>query len=203
MIQYRSPHVNPAGRMMSATPTRRRLRKRRSAESAGSAPISSARSTSPRSRPLTTSEGRRSASRSARGRAPRELVFDRGGIETPCGEQDVRVEPEVRDLRDEPLVALPRPRESRLDTLLAHLARRRRGAFGDQVGDVRAFRPRRRALRDPAPEPGSEAGRRSRMTGRPGRTYAQQDRVAVAVVAELLHAERVARRLALPPELRT
>src|SRR5215207_7109673 len=46
MAQYRQPHTKPNGRMMSDTPTRRRLRKRSSAVSRGSAPIERARSTS-------------------------------------------------------------------------------------------------------------------------------------------------------------
>jgi len=43
IAQYRQPQAKPKGRMMSATPTRRRLRKRSSAVSRGSAPMERAR----------------------------------------------------------------------------------------------------------------------------------------------------------------
>src|SRR6185312_15982440 len=99
--------------MRSATPTRSRLRNRRSAESAGSAPIDSARSTSSRGRhDVTTLEGRRSPS--AR-RSPLELLLDSGGVEAARGQENVRVEPEVGELGDEPLVALGNACEGGLD----------------------------------------------------------------------------------------
>ncbi len=56
------------------------------------------------------------------------------------------------------------------------------------------------ALLDPPPEPGREARHRARVTGRARRPDAQQERIAVAVVAQLLDRERVARRLPLAPE---
>src|SRR5262245_21946443 len=193
------PHRNPIVRSSRAMPTRRRLRKRRSVESVGSAPIESARSKNPGSRPdLTTDEARRSRP-SARGRAPFELALDGIRVEAAGGEQDVRVEPEIGELGHEPLVALPRPGEGRLDPLLADLPRGC-GRLGDEPGDVRALRPRRRPFGDPPPEPRREAGDRARVARRAGGTDAQQDRVAVAIVAELLDRKRVARGLALAPE---
>ena len=71
----------------------------------------------------------------------------------------------------------------------------------EQRGDVRALGPGLRALGDRPPEPGREAGQRARVAGRAGGADAEQDRVAVAVVPELLDGERVAGRLALVPEL--
>ncbi len=58
-----------------------------------------------------------------------------------------------------------------------------------------------RALGDAPPEPGREARERAGVADGAGRPDAEQDRVAVAVVAELDDGERVARGLALVPEL--
>src|SRR5581483_1419916 len=66
---------------------------------------------------------------------------------------------------------------------------------------VRARGTLERALRDRAPELGREAGHRAGMARGAGRRDAEQNRVAVAVVADLVDCERVARRLALAPQL--
>ena len=110
------------------------------------------------------------------------------------------MEPQVRELGDEPLVALPRPGECGLEPFLAELARGGGRAGGDQAGDVRALRSRRRAFGHAPPEPGCEAGHRARVACRPGGPRPQQHRVAVAVLAQLLDGERVPGRLALVPE---
>src|SRR6185503_12906848 len=101
---------------------------------------------------------------------------------------------------DDPIVRLVERRDRELDRLLAHLARARADAGVEQRCGIRAVRPLERALRDRAPETGREARRRARVTGRPRRRHPEQDRVAVAIVAQLLHCERVAGRLALPPQ---
>src|SRR5207237_9218656 len=116
-------------------------------------------------------------------------------------EQHVAVEPEVRELRDEPLVALGRAGECGLDALLTDLLRTCRGALVEQSGDVRALRPRGRPLGDDAPEPRREARLRAGVARGPRRTHAEQDGVAVAVVLQLLDRERVPGALALAPEL--
>ena len=110
------------------------------------------------------------------------------------------MEDHVGDLRDEPLVALGHARERRLESLLADLARRL-GRIVEERDDVGALGPLLRALGDPAPEPGREAALRARVAGGAGGPDAEQDRVAVAVVADLLDRERVPRRLALVPVL--
>src|SRR5512134_3800601 len=183
-----------------AMPTSRRFRKRSSLVSAGSAPIESAPSTSSRILPDSTTAEARRWRPSARGRAPLELILDRRRIEAAGGQEHVRVEPESRDLGDEPLVALPRAGERRLDALLADLPRSGRGALGDEPADVGARWSRRRALDDSTPEPGREARGRAHVTRRSRRAHTEKESVAVAVVAQLLDRERIPRRLALPPE---
>jgi hypothetical protein len=91
-------------------------------------------------------------------RAACELVLDGGGIEPTGGEEHVAVEPEIRELRDESLVAFGGAREGSLEAFFADLPRGCRTTGFDQAGDVRPLRPRRRALRDPPPEPRSKAG---------------------------------------------
>ena len=137
-----------------------------------------------------------------RARSPDELVLDDARVEATRGEQDVGVEPEIGDLLDEPLVALGGAGERDLDAFLADLARgcgrarrRRAPATYEPVGSLL------RTLGDAAPEPRREARDRTGVARGPGGSHAQEDRVAVAVVAKLLDRERVARRLALAPEL--
>src|SRR5207253_8758543 len=108
--------------------------------------------------------------------------------------------PEVSKLRDEPLVALRQACKRGLDTLLADLPRARGQARVEEAGDVRARRALLRPLGDAAPEPRSETGDRVRVADRAVRHDAQEDRVAVAVVAELDDDEVVPGRLALAPE---
>ena len=135
---------------------------------------------SSRTAPDRTHASRRSSSPP---RAPRELVLHERRVEPARGEEHVRVEPQVGDLGDETLVALGGTGESDLDSLFADLARGGRRAAREQACDVRALRAARSRARRPAPEPRREARHRSRMARRPGGAYAQQDRVAVAVLA--------------------
>src|SRR5581483_9929388 len=128
-----------------------------------------------------------------------ELVLDAGRVEAARGEQHVAVEPEVGELFDEPLVRLGRAGERRLDALLAQLARRGSGAGVEERDDVRSGWPLGAPLEDTAPQPRREARLRAGVARRPGRTDAQQDRVPVAVLADLLDRERVARGRALVP----
>src|SRR5579859_1529988 len=80
-----------------------------------------------------------------------ELGLDVVGVEAARGEQHVRVEPEVRELLDEPLVTLGGSGERRLDTLLAHLARNGCSPRVEQLRDVRALGTPFRALGDTPP----------------------------------------------------
>ena len=130
-----------------------------------------------------------------------ELVLDGGRVEPAGGEQDVAVEPEVGELLDEALVALGRAGERGLDALLADLAGGLRPGSSSRLDDVRALGPLLRALGDAAPEPRREAGERARVADGAVRADAQKDRVAVAVVPDLLDGERRAGGLALVPEL--
>ena len=71
----------------------------------------------------------------------------------------------------------------------------------EQRRDVGALRPLARALGDRPPERGREARDGAGVAGGAGGPHAHEERVAVAVVAELLDRERVAGRRALVPEL--
>src|SRR5207249_4087454 len=132
---------------------------------------------------------------------PLQLALDRSGIEPARREQYVAVEPEVCQLRDEPGVVLGGARERSLDAFLADLLRAGRYPLVEHARDVRALRSRGRPLGDDTPEPGREARLRAGVASRARRPHPQQDRVAVAVVPQLLHRERVPGRLALAPQL--
>src|SRR5438132_2939232 len=121
--------------------------------------------------------------------ASRQLVFDRTRVESARREQDVAVEPQVGDLLDDALVRLAERGDCRFDSLLADLARTGRDAFLEQRRNVRARRARLRALRDDAPQPRREARLRARVTRGAGGTDADEQRIAVAVVANLLDGE--------------
>ena len=111
------------------------------------------------------------------------------------------MEPQVGELADQRLVRLGHACDSHLDALLADLLRGRLGPVGEQLRDVRALGPLLRALGDAAPEPRREAGLGARVAGRPVRADAHEDRVAVAVLLQLLDVEERAGGLALVPEL--
>src|SRR5438874_93661 len=130
-------------------------------------------------------------------RAGLQLLFDLGDVETARGEQHVEVVDEVGRLLDDALVALVERRDGELDRLLPQLARAYADSAVEQRDRVRALRPLGRALRDRPPQRRREARQAPRVAGRPRRCDTQEERVAVAVVAELLDRERVARRLAL------
>ena len=130
-----------------------------------------------------------------------QLVLDGGRVEAARGEQDVAVEPEVGELRDEALVALGQRRRERPRPPPRRPSARTPRAAVEQPRDVRALRPLARALGDRPPEPRREARHGAGVARGPGRPHAQEERVAVAVVAQLLDRERVAGRLALAPEL--
>src|SRR4051812_24255874 len=88
-----------------------------------------------------------------------------------------------------------------LDRLLAELLRGARDALVRKRGDVGALRPLLDAFHDGAPELGREATAGAGVARRPRRCHAEQKRVVVAVLADLLDLERVSGRLALLPEL--
>ena len=111
------------------------------------------------------------------------------------------MEPEVGELLDQALVALRGAGERGLDALLADLARGRGRAVLEQARDVGACGPLGGALGDDAPEPRREARLRAGVARRAVRPDAVEQRVAVAVVADLLDRERVPRGRALVPEL--
>src|SRR5262249_60844414 len=73
-----------------------------------------------------------------------------------------------------------------LDGLLPHLAGDRGYALIEERRRVRALGALLRTLRDRPPESGREAGQRARVARRPGRAHTHEERVAVAVVADLL-----------------
>ena len=131
-----------------------------------------------------------------------QLVLDRRRVEArarraarSCGTRGRRApRPGARRSRAAPASAASTPSSP---TLRAHAA----GPPSSRRGDVRALRPLLRPLGHPAPEPGREARERTGVADGAGRPDAEQDRVAVAVVAELDDGEGVPRRLALLPEL--
>src|SRR5262245_2737026 len=133
-------------------------------------------------------------------RATSELVLDGGRVEAAGGEGDVGVEPEVGDLLDHALVVFSCHRQGGLDALLAELLGGRGRPVAEEAGDVRAFRHLPGALADAAPEPRRETRERARVARGPLRRDAEQERVAVAVVADLVDEERVAGGLALVPD---
>src|SRR5919204_1934023 len=128
-----------------------------------------------------------------------ELALDIRGIEAARGENDVAVEPEVGELRHEALVVLSDRRERGFDAFLAELLRARAYAAVEERRDVRAVGAHRGALGDHAPEPRREARLRAGVARGAGGPHSQQDRVAVAVLAQLLERERVPGRPALVP----
>ena len=132
--------------------------------------------------------------------AAAELRLDVLEPDPSRGEEHVGMEEDVRDLLDQPLVGLAGSGQSRLEPLLAHLARGQRRVV-EQRDDVRARRPLLLALLDPAPQPRREARLGARVAGRARGAHAEEDRVAVAVVAHLLDRHRVPRRRALVPVL--
>ena len=92
--------------------------------------------------------------------------------------------------------------ERHLDALLAHLLRRGGDALRRAAPTTyEPFGPRRRALGDDAPQPGREARLGTGVAGGAGRVDAEEDRVAVAVVADLDDRHRVPRRRSLVPVL--
>src|SRR5262249_7501506 len=84
---------------------------------------------------------------------------------------------------------------------LAHLAGDGGGTRVEELCHVRALRPLEGALGYAPPEPRREARARTGVAGRAVRMHTEEDRVAVAVVPDLLDGERVPRRLALVPQL--
>src|SRR5690242_18330535 len=130
-----------------------------------------------------------------------QLLVDQLRLEAASGEQDVAVEPEVGELLDEALVRLRRACERRLDTFLPHLARSGCRAGVEKTDDVRALRSLSLPLADPAPEPRREARLRAGMADGASRPNAEEQRVSVAVVADLLDGKRAAGGRALVPVL--
>src|SRR5207302_10721477 len=82
----------------------------------------------------------------------------------------------------------------------AHLARGLARRI-EQRHDVRALRTLLPALDNATPEPRGEAGAGAGVAGGPRRQDAKQNRVAVAILADLLDGERAPGRLALVPVL--
>src|SRR5918997_5042281 len=101
---------------------------------------------------------------------------------------------------NDPLVVSTDGGERGLYRLFAHLLRAGAHAAPQQGGYVGAVGAIAGAFGDGAPERGGEAGDGAGVAGGTVRAYAQQDRVPVAVVAELLDRERVPRGLALVPQ---
>src|SRR5205807_6650425 len=124
----------------------------------------------------------------------RELVLDVGDVDTGDREQHVQVEEQVGRLLREASVACD-GREGRLDRLFPELLRGPLDPGVRERGDVRAFRSIAHALDHRAPELRREAGAGTGVAGRPVGAHAQEQSVAVAVVAELFDMEDVARRL--------
>src|SRR6478672_276072 len=130
-----------------------------------------------------------------------ELLLDRRRLQSARCEEDVAVEPEVGQLLDESLVGLGDGGQGGLDALLSDLACGGGRSCLDQSGHVRARRAGESPLRDDPPEPRREAGLGARVARRAVRSHAIEERVSVAVVANLLDGHRVPRGGALVPEL--
>src|SRR3954451_23748994 len=130
-----------------------------------------------------------------------QLPLDRSRIEAARREEHVAVEPQVGHLRDEALVVLPDRGEGDLDAFLPPLLGALRDTLVEEARDVRAFGTGGRSLGDDAPQPRGEARLRAGVARGAVRADAQQDRVAVAVLAQLLYRHRVPGRLALVPVL--
>src|SRR4029079_14893389 len=130
-----------------------------------------------------------------------ELLLDRRLLQAARCEEDVAVEPEVGQLLDETLVGLGDGGHGGLDALLSDLAGAGVGSCLDQSGHVRARRAGESPLRDDSPEPRREAGLGAGVARRSVRSHAVEERVSVAVVANLLDGHRVPRGGALVPEL--
>src|SRR5213593_2435856 len=131
-----------------------------------------------------------------------ELVLDVRDVDARHREQDVEVEEHVGGLRDEPAV-LRRGGDRGLDRLLAELLRSALHAGLRERGDIRPFGAVAHPLDDRSPERRREARPRARVAGRPCGSNPQEERVAVAVVPQLLDGEHVPRGLALAPQLLT
>ncbi len=137
--------------------------------------------------------GRRRAAPRARPRQRR--------VEPAGGEQHVAVEPEVGDLRDETLVALAGARRARPRRPPRRPCAQR--AAGRSASSPATYEPSGRVVARSATRRQSQGAKHETEpvwhAGPSGRTRSE-DRVAVAVVAQLLDGERVAGRLALSPE---
>ena len=111
------------------------------------------------------------------------------------------MEDEVGGLLQDALVGLVERRDRQLDRLLADLARAGADAL---VSSSAVYEPSGRSsarcatVRQSA---GAKHETRARVARGPARPHAHEQRVAVAVVAELLDGERVPGRLAFAPEL--
>src|SRR5215831_16248650 len=147
--------------------------------------------------PPTTSRSRVRADRSG---AAAERVLDLRDVEPARGEQHVEVIDEVGRLLDDALVALVQRRHRELDRLLPDLAGAGARPRVEELRGVRALGPPRGTVGDRAPQPGREAGERTCVARRACRAYADEQCVPVAVVPQLDHGERVARRLPFAPE---
>src|SRR3954451_6918139 len=130
-------------------------------------------------------------------------VFDRGHVEAASGEQDVQVIDEVRRFLDNAFVALVERGDGDLDRFLPHLARARADALVEQLCGVGACGALGRARGDRSPELRREAGDAPGVARGACRPDADEQRVAVAVVAHLVDRKRVAGGLALPPQALT
>src|SRR5438477_10918725 len=126
-------------------------------------------------------------------RASAKLLVDLRDVEAARGQQYVEVVDEVCGLLDDAFVTLVERGDGELHRLLPYLPRARRGAGVEQRDGVRAFGPFRRTFRDRPPESRSETRDAAGVTCGARRGDAHEQRVAVAVVAQLLHRERVAR----------
>ena len=111
------------------------------------------------------------------------------------------MEPEVGDLLDDALVALGGAGERGLDALLAELLRARGDAASSRPA---TYEPSGRSCARSATVRQSHGAKHDTEPvwhAGPVRADAEQERVAVAVVAQLLDGERVPGGLALVPEL--
>src|SRR4051794_27413657 len=133
-------------------------------------------------------------------------------LHAALGHQDGQVVQDVRGLLGQPLVRLLARRAGHLLRLLAHL-RPHELAVGEETRGVAVLRRRGAPLRDRPLERGErlaghgvelpvvEARALAGVAGGSGRLDEREDRVLVAVEAQLLHALDVAGRLPLVPQL--
>ena len=125
-------------------------------------------------------------------------VLDLRDVEAAGGEQHVEVVDEVGRLLDDALVALVERGDRDLDRLLARpCARTRRCPPRAAPSCTSPPAARARARRSCARAPARSSETRAGVARGPGGRHAHEQRVAVAVVAQLLDGERVAGRLAL------